>query len=88
MTDSLYTPWNKEQVKNLIERQSIGHLHEYNCKCGKPLIPTKKGWVCGECDYTQNWCHRSDADGNFSRELTFSVDETIDDSEVDTGIIS
>lgn len=53
-------PWTEEQVKALEARQDMEMLHEYTCECGHQLIPSKDGWFCEECPYTQNWCHALD----------------------------
>jgi len=57
-------PWTDEQVENLKKRQANNMMHQYTCVCDGniALIPTKEGWVCPECDYTQKWCHKSDSD--------------------------
>jgi len=58
---SCYAPWTDKQVKNLELRQAADHLHPYTCECGELLIPTKQGWICDSCTYTQTWCHPQDA---------------------------
>lgn len=53
-------PWTDEEVIALTLRQQNPTMHEYTCECGKILIPTTNGWICSECDYTQDWCHAFD----------------------------
>lgn len=64
-------PWTDMQVERLRDWQRSGFVHPYTC--GKRhrsthvwsdwgmdygvLIPTRKGWVCSDCDYTQDWAH-------------------------------
>ena len=58
--------WTKDQVTNLRKRQTLLHLHEYNCGCGKLLTPTRCGWYCIKCKkITQDWAHASDLNGEF-----------------------
>jgi hypothetical protein len=57
---TIRAPWSDEQVKALEARQDMEMLHTYTCECGHQLIPSKDGWYCEECTYTQNWCHASD----------------------------
>lgn len=61
-------PWTEEQIKNLQKRQNNMLMHPYTCgNCSDtPLIPTKDGWICKKCDYTQNWAHKSDVDGKIA----------------------
>jgi len=58
-----YAPWTDEQVYRLEVRQSIDYMHPYTCVCGGgDLTPTMNGWVCKFCDYTQDWCLKSDVE--------------------------
>ena len=67
----VHAPWTEAQIERLKEWQRSGFVHPYTC--GKRddnhawndwgmdygvLIPTRKGWVCPDCDYTQNWAHK------------------------------
>ena len=63
MSDTLKAPWTKLQVRRLHLRQLDSMMHGYTCKFSAHglLIPTESGWVCQHCDYTQDWCHESDA---------------------------
>lgn len=62
VTKILKTPWTPEQVEILYNRQACTLWHEYTCWCGAVLDPTEQGWVCPDCDYTQDWCHAGDAE--------------------------
>jgi len=56
--------WTDEQVENLKKRQNNRSLHPYTCAHGHgELIPTNEGWVCSECDYTQDWAFGDDLSG-------------------------
>lgn len=65
-------PWTDAEVENLREWQTYGFVHPFTCpnrnNKNKPkhriyendlgtLVPTNKGWVCRDCNYTQDWCH-------------------------------
>lgn len=61
-------PWTKEQVAGLNEFQQSRRGHPFTCPNrgdGKHrttsdlgvLVATEQGWVCPDCDYTQNWAH-------------------------------
>lgn len=53
-----YAPWTEEQIKRLNLRQDDERRHPYTCgndSTHPRLVPTKDGWVCAECDYTQDW---------------------------------
>jgi hypothetical protein len=53
-------PWTDKQVLALKRRQADCTRHEYTCECGQVLEPTREGWRCPACPYTQNWCHEAD----------------------------
>ncbi len=55
--------WSNEQVKNLEARQKVEYMHPYTCECGENLIPTQEGWICGHCNYTQDWAYELDLNG-------------------------
>ena len=64
-------PWTSAQIECLQVRQSNGAYHPYTC--GKDsshgnLIPTTDGWICPDCNYTQNW-YLAEPCGSFT-ELT------------------
>lgn len=53
-----YAPWTHAQVECLKARQGHPMYHPYTCgndSNHKVLVPTTNGWVCEDCDYTQNW---------------------------------
>jgi hypothetical protein len=60
-------PWTMDQVRLLWKYQMAGHFHPYTCghredhpEIGSDkgmLVPTRKGWICPMCDYTQDWAH-------------------------------
>jgi len=58
MTEKVFTP---QQVKNLNLYQAAGVFHPFTCgnnhEGDNTLIAKEEGWVCPNCDYTQNWAH-------------------------------
>ena len=53
-------PWSQTQIENLTRWQKRGDVHEYTCPHdhgdkSRVLIATPNGWVCENCDYTQDW---------------------------------
>ena len=62
----IFTP---EEVRNLHEFQSREDRHPFTClnrddgnhfHNGRDLgmlVPTRRGWICQCCDYTQGWAH-------------------------------
>lgn len=64
---SLRAPWTAEQVEALNRYQTEGWMHPFTC--GNPartndnhphggnLVATQSGWICEDCDYTQDWAH-------------------------------
>lgn len=74
MAEQVTVPWDQATVDALNEYQRKGHFHPYTCPNrgdGKhthreerggdlgALLATPSGWICGECNYTQNWAHAS-----------------------------
>jgi len=54
--------WTDEQVFALNARQHDGGRHPYTCgndSRHRPLIATRDGWRCADCDYTQDWSHET-----------------------------
>lgn len=63
------TTFTKEEVENLKAYQASGKFHPFTCPNrgdGKhhdrgidlgALVPTEAGWICEDCEYTQNWAH-------------------------------
>lgn len=69
---TINAPWSVEVIENLAKLQSgecYGHpytcinrgdgRHHHNGNDTGCLIPTHNGWVCKDCDYTQEWVHAS-----------------------------
>lgn len=62
------SPFTDEQVVKLNEYQTFQKFHPYTCgndSTHKPLVATNNGWVCLDCDYTQDWAHRMTLDWNW-----------------------
>ena len=56
--------WTDEQCFELNAHQHRGDMHPYTCgndSRHRPLIATRQGWRCADCDYTQNWAHNMPA---------------------------
>jgi hypothetical protein len=66
----IVAPWTDEQVEGLNRWQTAGIMHPYTCANRNDdrhpsrafldrgtLLATPDGWVCPDCDYTQNWAH-------------------------------
>lgn len=71
MKNKVEAPWTDEQVRRLNDFQNSGAFHPFTCPEQREvshnkgeahkdtdLIATNDGWVCPECDYTQNWAHK------------------------------
>ncbi len=60
-------PFTQAQVVGLNRWQHAGYVHEFTCGNqhggDRTLVATVGGWVCQECDYTQDWAHAFMADG-------------------------
>lgn len=60
----IFAPFTPEQVEGLNRFQTEAPMHPFTCRnrgdheSEGVLTATVEGWVCGECDYTQNWAHR------------------------------
>lgn len=53
-------PWTFEQVEALNRFQKCGRFHPFTCGNNsghQDLLATESGWVCTDCDYTQDWAH-------------------------------
>ncbi len=53
-------PWTPEQVAALNEFQQAGKFHPFTCgndSRHRELFATCEGWICLDCDYTQDWAH-------------------------------
>jgi len=60
----IHAPFTPEQVRHLNEFQNAESVHPFTCKCGVNLVATEAGWICNECEYTQDWAHDFMADGS------------------------
>lgn len=61
--------WTDEQVAELNKYQEAHEFHPYTCGNRNDgnhkerfgdlgvLVATNYGWMCPDCDYTQNWAH-------------------------------
>jgi hypothetical protein len=67
MRDHVKAPFTEDQVASLQGFQNCGYMHQCTCECGADMIPTKEGWVCGSCAYTQDWCHAFMADWRWKK---------------------
>ena len=56
----IFAPWSDELIQYLIEYQSNAEYHPFTCEefhsGDRKLTPTKDGFICKHCDYTQDWC--------------------------------
>jgi len=64
--DKIRPPWNPKTVDALNRFQRIGTVHPFTCgnehEGDRDLVATKDGWICPNCDYTQDWAHEFMAD--------------------------
>lgn len=50
------TNWTQDQIDSANGYQKCDYVHAYTCgNCRQDLIATKDGWICPNCDYTQDW---------------------------------
>ena len=67
---SVKAPWPPDQVEALNRFQACEWVHPFTCgqrdRATHPtitngdfgvLIATENGWICPDCDYTQDWAH-------------------------------
>jgi hypothetical protein len=59
-------PFTEDQVESLNAYQIAGKFHPFTCGCGSNLIATEKGWICNDCDNTQDWAHEFMADWSWN----------------------
>lgn len=76
MADTIKAPFTPEQVEALNRFQQLSHVHPFTCGSGYRtnksihpdgegvLVATVDGWICRNCDYTQDWAHAMMADPN------------------------
>lgn len=55
----IYAPFTSEQADGLNKFQTCKSCHTFACpNDSQNLIAiVDAGWMCPECDYTQNWAH-------------------------------
>lgn len=56
----LKAKWTPDQVRALNAFQHRGMFHPFTCgndSRHRVLLATEDGWVCEDCDYTQDWAH-------------------------------
>lgn len=91
MSGLIRAPWSEEQVRNLNEFQEANYVHPFTCarrtetlhrvRPGRDmgqLIATPDGWICPDCDYTQDWALDSMADGVFLRQTKDNLRDLLD----------
>jgi hypothetical protein len=52
--------WTDEECFQLNARQHDQSQHPYTCgndSSHRPLIATRQGWRCADCDFRQSWAH-------------------------------
>ncbi len=51
------------QARKLNGQQRDIFKHPYTCGKNSEHIlhATTNGWICFQCDYRQDWCHKADA---------------------------
>lgn len=73
----IFAPFTPEQVEGLNRYQVSGIFHEFTCgndSNHQALVATADGWVCPDCDYTQNWAHHfMVVSEEFIKEMTCST---------------
>ena len=53
-------PFSEQQIKSMNDFQASGSFHPFTCgndSRHRDLIATPEGWICPDCDYTQDWSH-------------------------------
>lgn len=59
-------PFTDAQVASLTAHQNSSAAHPYTCghnSLHPPLIAVTEGWICEECDYTQEWARGGRSSG-------------------------
>ena len=62
MDDELRAPWNALEISLLNHFQVAGRFHPYTCgfdSTHRVLVATPNGWICEDCEFTQDWAHAS-----------------------------
>lgn len=60
MSNEWRAPFTDAQMAALNEYQQSGRFHPYTCGTDRShpkLVPSRQGWHCVACDYTQDWAH-------------------------------
>ena len=72
-----YAPFTEDQILSLNEYQTQSHFLPVTCgHCGYPLLATKDGWVCPNCQrWKQEWAHGFMAD--WSWKITWNAIFTV-----------
>jgi hypothetical protein len=70
MAEHSIAPWTLAEVESLNAFQAAGVTHPFTCPHDRwcehdVLVATEAGWICGGCDYTQDWAHVFMADGSW-----------------------
>ncbi len=65
----IQAPFTPEQVRSLNGFQQSGRYHPFTCTCGEHLMATEQGWICRDCDYTQNWAHEFMANNEWRNDI-------------------
>ena len=63
-------PFNDKQIESMNGFQSSGVFHPFTCGNDSNhanLVATKDGWICIDCDYTQDWAHDWMTDESWKR---------------------
>ncbi len=61
MTDPSIAPWTESEMASLNAYHASGVMNPFTCEnddanyCASVLVATPAGWICPDCDYTQNW---------------------------------
>lgn len=57
-------PWTEDQVEALNKFQTTTRFHPFTCPNhhnnpygDRNLVATTNGWICKNCNYTQDWAH-------------------------------
>lgn len=56
----ILAPWTSGFISELNRFQDDPRFHGYTCGMNSNhslLVATVAGWICKDCDYTQNWAH-------------------------------
>lgn len=64
----IHAPFSPAEVVALNAYQVAGRMHPFTCanRSDSPhrettdrgvLVATEAGWICPDCDYTQDWAH-------------------------------